>query len=118
MWGCRCAAGVHCGRLPASTWPAFQVGLRGSQLLIIGAFSGRQTSADRPCLAAPAALQLKQQRSRHGYGVQESLEELGRLADTAGLEVVGSTYQLLDEASWLGLVLGQLGGGYRHHALL
>ena len=69
-----------------------------------------QTSADHPCLAAYAASQLKQQRSRHGYGVHESLEELGRLADTAGLEVVGSTYQLLDEASWLGLVLGQLEG--------
>ena len=34
---------------------------------------------------------------RHGYGVMESLEELGRLADTAGLEVVGHTYQMLDE---------------------
>ena len=49
-----------------------------------------------PCLSS---LQLKQQRSKHGYGVQESLEELGRLADTAGLEVVGSTYQLLDDVS-------------------
>ena len=45
------------------------------------------------------ALQLKQQRGRHGYGVHESLEELGRLADTAGLEVTGSTYQLLDDVS-------------------
>ncbi|KAI7837304.1 hypothetical protein COHA_008868, partial [Chlorella ohadii] len=44
-------------------------------------------------------VQLKQQRSKHGYGVQESLEELGRLADTAGLEVVGSTYQLLDDVN-------------------
>ena len=42
-------------------------------------------------------VQLKQQRSRHGYSVRASLEELGRLADTAGLEVMGSTYQLLDE---------------------
>lgn len=42
-------------------------------------------------------VQLKKQRSKHGYSVQESLEELGRLADTAGLEVTGSTYQLLDE---------------------
>lgn len=65
------------------------------------------------CITAPASapacfLQLKQQRSKHGYGVHESLEELGRLADTAGLEVVGSTYQLLDEASpllaWLGVI--------------
>lgn len=31
-----------------------------------------------------------------GYGVEESLEELGRLADTAGLKVVGSTYQILE----------------------
>ncbi|PRW33541.1 GTP-binding hflX isoform A [Chlorella sorokiniana] len=44
-------------------------------------------------------VQLKQQRSKHGYGVQESIEELGRLADTAGLEVVGSTYQMLDEVN-------------------
>ncbi|KAL4435425.1 hypothetical protein ABPG77_006187 [Micractinium sp. CCAP 211/92] len=44
-------------------------------------------------------VQLKQQRSRHGYSVHESLEELGRLADTAGLEVVGHTYQLLDEVN-------------------
>ena len=51
--------------------------------------------------ACPCSLQLKQQRSKHGYGVQESLEELGRLADTAGLEVVGSTYQLLDDVSWI-----------------
>lgn len=32
-----------------------------------------------------------------GYGISESLEELGRLADTAGLEVVGQTYQMLEE---------------------
>jgi hypothetical protein len=44
-------------------------------------------------------VQLKQQRSKHGYSVHESLEELSRLADTAGLEVTGSTYQLLDEVS-------------------
>lgn len=28
--------------------------------------------------------------------LQESLEELGRLADTAGLRVVGTAYQMLD----------------------
>lgn len=32
-----------------------------------------------------------------GYGITESLEELARLADTAGLEVVGQTYQMLEE---------------------
>jgi GTP-binding protein HflX len=32
-----------------------------------------------------------------GYGIAESLEELARLADTAGLEVVGQTYQMLEE---------------------
>ncbi|PSC70039.1 GTP-binding hflX [Micractinium conductrix] len=42
---------------------------------------------------------LKQQKNKHGYGVHESLEELGRLADTAGLEVVGQTYQMLDEVN-------------------
>lgn len=41
-------------------------------------------------------VQLKGKSDKHGYGVQESLEELGRLADTAGLEVVGHTYQMLD----------------------
>ena len=44
-------------------------------------------------------VQLKQGKGRHGYGVQESLEELSRLADTAGLEVMGSTYQMLDVVS-------------------
>ena len=44
-----------------------------------------------------AALKADQRAGRIGYGVLESLEELGRLADTAGLEVVGHTHQLLDE---------------------
>ncbi|GAB4815794.1 hypothetical protein N2152v2_002840 [Parachlorella kessleri] len=44
-------------------------------------------------------VQLKQQRSKYGYTVLESIEELGRLADTAGLEVVGHTYQLLEEVN-------------------
>lgn len=38
--------------------------------------------------------------------MQESLEELGRLADTAGLEVVGSTYQLLDDVSGIRFAMG------------
>ncbi|KAG7671682.1 hypothetical protein Ndes2526B_g07430 [Nannochloris sp. 'desiccata'] len=44
-----------------------------------------------------AALKSAQRPGRIGYGILESLEELGRLADTAGLEVVGHTHQLLDE---------------------
>ncbi|GAX76601.1 hypothetical protein CEUSTIGMA_g4047.t1 [Chlamydomonas eustigma] len=39
------------------------------------------------------------------YGIEESLEELGRLADTAGLKVVGSTYQVLsipNNATYIG----------------
>ncbi len=43
-----------------------------------------------------AALKSSQQRKKVGYSILESLEELGRLAETAGLEVVGYTYQLLD----------------------
>lgn len=44
-----------------------------------------------------AALKSEQRPGKIGYGIMESLEELGRLADTAGLEVVGHTHQLLDE---------------------
>lgn len=44
-------------------------------------------------------VQLKKRAGKHGYGVQESLEELGRLADTAGLEVTGSTFQMLEDVS-------------------
>jgi GTP-binding protein HflX len=44
-----------------------------------------------------AALKSAQRPGRIGYGILESLEELGRLADTAGLEVVGHTHQLLDD---------------------
>lgn len=36
-------------------------------------------------------VQLKQQRSKYGYSVLESIDELGRLAETAGLEV-GALY--------------------------
>lgn len=43
-----------------------------------------------------AALKRSQQNTKVGYSILESLEELGRLAETAGLEVVGYTYQLLD----------------------
>lgn len=31
--------------------------------------------------------------TENSFGIDESLEELGQLADTAGLLVVGSTYQ-------------------------
>lgn len=34
--------------------------------------------------------------SSESYSIEESLEELGRLADTAGLNVVGSTFQMLE----------------------
>lgn len=44
-----------------------------------------------------AALKSAQRPGQTSYGILESLEELGRLADTAGLEVVGHTHQLLDE---------------------
>ncbi|GFR45981.1 hypothetical protein Agub_g7453, partial [Astrephomene gubernaculifera] len=40
--------------------------------------------------------QQRQQQQHHVYDVYESLEELGRLADTAGLRVMGSTVQLLE----------------------
>ncbi|KAK9862028.1 hypothetical protein WJX84_001065 [Apatococcus fuscideae] len=41
-------------------------------------------------------VQLKGKQSRFAYSVHESLEELGRLASTAGLQVVGSTHQQLE----------------------
>lgn len=43
-----------------------------------------------------AALKSSQKNTTVGYSILESLEELGRLAETAGLDVVGYTYQLLD----------------------
>ncbi|EFJ39892.1 hypothetical protein VOLCADRAFT_108445 [Volvox carteri f. nagariensis] len=39
---------------------------------------------------------IKGEQRRHTYDVHESVDELGRLAETAGLRVMGSTYQLLD----------------------
>ena len=44
-----------------------------------------------------AALKSEQRQSQIGYSLNESLAELGCLADSAGLEVVGQTYQLLEE---------------------
>ncbi|KAL0032418.1 hypothetical protein WJX79_010304 [Trebouxia sp. C0005] len=41
----------------------------------------------------------KGHRDRFAYNVHESLEELGRLAETAGLEVVGQTFQNLENVS-------------------
>lgn len=41
-------------------------------------------------------VQLKGSAKRHEHSLSASLEELGRLAETAGLEVVGSTYQSLE----------------------
>ncbi|GIL88353.1 hypothetical protein Vretifemale_16327 [Volvox reticuliferus] len=39
---------------------------------------------------------IKGEQRRYSYDVHESVEELGRLAETAGLRVMGSTYQILD----------------------
>ena len=44
-----------------------------------------------------AALKSSHRPGKIGYSILESIEELGRLADTAGLEVVGHTQQLLDD---------------------
>lgn len=41
----------------------------------------------------------KGHRDRFAYNIHESLEELGRLAETAGLEVVGQTFQNLENVS-------------------
>ncbi|MEW5316898.1 MAG: hypothetical protein WDW38_008239 [Sanguina aurantia] len=38
----------------------------------------------------------KKRTNGGGYTIDESLEELGRLSETAGLKVVGQTYQFLD----------------------
>ncbi|KAK9810057.1 hypothetical protein WJX72_004066 [[Myrmecia] bisecta] len=42
---------------------------------------------------------IKGTRDRFGYSTEESLEELARLAATAGLEVVGRAYQQLDSVN-------------------
>jgi GTPase len=53
------------------------------------------------CILVGVALKSGTQRdkrsTRHTYSVLESLEELGRLAETAGLEVSGQLYQVLEE---------------------
>lgn len=49
------------------------------------------------CFLVAAALKSSQKPGKIGYNIMDSLGELGRLADTAGLEVVGHTYQLLDD---------------------
>lgn len=59
---------------------------------------------DRAERAFLVGVQVKKQAQgaragRHGYSMAESLAELGRLADTAGLTVVGQTYQVLEEAN-------------------
>lgn len=41
----------------------------------------------------------KGHRDKFAYNIHESLEELGRLAETAGLEVVGQTFQNLESVS-------------------
>lgn len=62
------------------------------------AYNDGTVPRERAYLVA-AALKSSQRAGRIGYGILESLEELGRLADTAGLEVVGLTHQLLDEVN-------------------
>jgi GTP-binding protein HflX len=53
---------------------------------------------ERVFLVAAALKRATNSKSgQHSYSIMESLEELGRLAETAGLEVVGYTYQMLDE---------------------
>lgn len=49
---------------------------------------------DRPGRALLVAVQLKSQRS--GWRTEDSLRELSQLAHTAGLEVVGETWQRVD----------------------
>ncbi|GBF93383.1 hypothetical protein Rsub_06421 [Raphidocelis subcapitata] len=49
--------------------------------------------------AAAAAAAGGWARLGSGYSIDESLAELGRLAETAGLKVVGSTYQVLEAPS-------------------
>jgi GTPase len=55
--------------------------------------------ASERCFLVAAALKSQQRAGKIGYTILDSLAELGRLADTAGLEVVGQTLQLLDEAN-------------------
>jgi len=54
-------------------------------------------SRERVFLVAAALKRAPNSKTGHQYSILESLEELGRLAETAGLEVVGYTYQMLDE---------------------
>jgi hypothetical protein len=88
----------------ADAWRADLAGLadaiaggRSPALEAAAAAAGAAPPRERAFLVA-AALKSAQREGRAGagYGVLESLEELGRLADTAGLEVVGHTHQLLD----------------------
>jgi hypothetical protein len=57
---------------------------------------GSGPPAERAFLVG-AALKTDQRQNKIGYDLLESLSELGRLAESAGLEVVGHTHQLLDE---------------------
>ena len=44
-------------------------------------------------------VELKQPRNRLDFSIEDSLEELAALADTAGLSVVGGTYQRLAQVN-------------------
>jgi GTP-binding protein HflX len=61
-------------------------------LQTIGQESGEPRSAAG--LALLVAVQIKTQRG--GWSIEDSLRELGQLARTAGLEVVGQTWQRVD----------------------
>lgn len=52
---------------------------------------------ERVFMVAASIKRSQNGKSGHAYSVLESLEELGRLAETAGLEVVGYMYQMVDE---------------------
>lgn len=65
---------------------------------------GAASDAEEDAVSGPERVYLvgvsvKSRQKRYGYTIQESLEELARLADTAGLEVVGSTFQQLEAPS-------------------
>ncbi|KAG0603965.1 hypothetical protein M758_10G134400 [Ceratodon purpureus] len=58
--------------------------------------NGREVFEERAYLVG---IERKGAGPRSSFGISESLEELGQLADTAGLTVVGTTYQKLENPS-------------------
>ncbi|KAL3132671.1 hypothetical protein ABBQ32_009189 [Trebouxia sp. C0010 RCD-2024] len=80
---------------------SFADNLRGEQAGSSGARSDLSSSHVGPVLerAFLVGVAQKGKTDRFAYNVHESLEELGRLAETAGLEVVGQTFQNLETVS-------------------